>query len=187
MTQTATTDVAVVGGGLAGLAAATYLARAGRSVTLFEKSRTLGGRAATHTNGDFRFNVGPHALYRGGRGIKILRDLGVEFSGGVPSASGGYAVDNGVKHALPGGFVSLVSTSLLRLPGKFETARLLGTLQKIDANALQHMTARQWLDTAIRQPDVRRLVQALFRLSTYANAPQRQSAGNAVEQLQAAL
>jgi len=187
MTQAATTDVAVVGGGLAGLAAATYLGRAGRSVTLFEKSRTLGGRAATHTKGDFRFNVGPHALYRGGPGIKILRDLGVEFSGGVPSASGGYAVDNGVKHALPGGFVSLITTSLLRLPGKLETARLLGTLPKIDASALQHMPVRQWLDTAIRQPEVRCLVQALFRVSTYANAPQRQSAGNAVEQLQTAL
>lgn len=187
MTQTATTDVVVVGGGLAGLAAATYLARAGRSVTLFEKSRSLGGRAATHTKGDFRFNVGPHALYRGGCGITVLKDLGVTFSGGVPSASGGYAVDNGVKHALPGGFLSLVTTGLLRLPGKFETARLLGTLSKIDASGLQRMTARQWLDTTIRQPDVRRLVQALFRVSTYTNAPERQSAGNAVEQLQTAL
>ena len=187
MTQMATTDVAVVGGGLAGLAAATYLGRTGRNVTLFEKSRTPGGRAATHVKDDFRFNIGPHALYRGAAGIKILQELGVKFSGGVPSASGGYAVDNGMKHALPGGFVSLVTTGVLRLPGKLETARLLSTLPKIDAGALQRMTVRQWLDTAIRQPDVRRLVQALIRVSTYANAPQRQSAGNAVEQLQTAL
>lgn len=187
MTQTATTDVAVVGGGLAGLAAATYLRRAGRSVTLFEKARTLGGRAATHVKDDFRFNIGPHALYRGGPGIKILQEFGVTFSGGVPSASGGYAVENGVKHALPGGFLSLVTTGLLSLPGKLETARLLTTLPKIDASALQRTTVRQWLDTAIRQPDVRRLVQALTRVSTYANAPQRQSAGNAVEQVQTAL
>ena len=187
MTQTATTDVAVVGGGLAGLAAATYLARAGRSVTLFEKSRTLGGRAATHTKGDFRFNIGPHALYRGAEGIKVLRELGVQFSGSVPSASGAYAVENGTKHALPGGFVSLLTTGLLRLPGKFETARLLASFQKIDARALQHLTVRQWLDSTIRQPDVRRLVQALFRVATYANAPERQSAGHAIAQLQAAL
>jgi phytoene dehydrogenase-like protein len=187
MTQTATTDIAVVGGGLAGLAAATYLGRAGRSVTLFEKSRTFGGRAATHLKSEFRFNVGPHALYRGGPGIKILQDLGVKFSGGVPGASGGYAVDNGAKHTLPGGFLSLVTTGLLSLPGKLETARLLGAFPKIDAGALQHMTVGQWLDTKIRQPDVRRLVQALVRVSTYANAPQRQSAGNAVEQVQTAL
>jgi phytoene dehydrogenase-like protein len=187
MTQTRTTDIAVVGGGLAGLAAATYLGRAGRQVTLFEKSRALGGRAATHAKGEFRFNIGPHALYRGGPGIKILRELGVPFSGSVPSASGAYAVDNGVKHALPGGFVSLLTTGLLRLPGKLETARLLGTLAKIDAGTSQGVTVRQWLDTAIRQPDVRRLVQALFRVATYANAPDRQSAGNALEQLQSAL
>lgn len=37
------TDVAIIGGGLAGLSAATYLARAGMEVTLFEKSNRLGG------------------------------------------------------------------------------------------------------------------------------------------------
>ncbi|MGH3055174.1 MAG: phytoene desaturase family protein, partial [Gaiellaceae bacterium] len=131
--------------------------------------------------------VGPHAIYRGGTGIKILKELGVQFSGGIPSASGGYAVENGVKHALPGGFMSLVTTGLLGLPGKLETARLLGSLQKVDARAVQHLTVRQWLDTQIRQPDVRRLVQALFRVSTYANSPELQSAGVAIDQLQIAL
>jgi phytoene dehydrogenase-like protein len=62
MAQPNGSDVVVVGGGLGGLAAATYLARSGRTVTLFEKSRALGGRAMTQANGDFRFNLGPHAL-----------------------------------------------------------------------------------------------------------------------------
>ena len=34
----------IVGGGIAGLAASIYLARGGRTVTLFEKRRYLGGR-----------------------------------------------------------------------------------------------------------------------------------------------
>jgi phytoene dehydrogenase-like protein len=187
MTQTAGTDVVVVGGGLAGLTAATYLARAGRSVTLFEKSRTLGGRAATHTKGGFHFNIGPHALYSGAAGIKVLRELGVPFKGSAPSASGGYAVDHGVKHALPGGFVSLLTTGLLRVPGKLETARLLSSLPKLDTSRLQHLTVRQWIDTTIRNADVRGLVQALFRVASYAHAPARQSAGAAIEQLQKAL
>lgn len=74
MPKTQATDIAVIGGGLAGLAAATFLARAGRTVTLFEKAREVGGRAVTHTQGDFRFNLGPHALYRAGRGVQVLRE-----------------------------------------------------------------------------------------------------------------
>jgi phytoene dehydrogenase-like protein len=39
------TDVIVVGGGLAGLAASAYLAREGRDVVLVEKAAAVGGRA----------------------------------------------------------------------------------------------------------------------------------------------
>ncbi len=182
-----TTDVVIIGGGLAGLAAATLLARAGRAVTLVEKAHEIGGRAVTHTKGDFRFNLGPHALYRAGHGARILRELGVQFTGSMPSASGGYAIERGVTHTLPAGFVSLLTTGLLRLPGKFETARILGSLNKIDAQAVQRLTVREWLEQAIRQPDVRRLVQALFRVATYTDDPERQSAGAALAQSQMAL
>lgn len=179
-------DVAVIGGGLAGLTAATLLARAGRRVLVFEKSRGLGGRAVTHSHGDYRFNIGPHALYKAGPAMTILRELGVHFTGGTPAVSGAYALDGGTTHTLPGGFVSLLTTGLLRLSAKFELARLLGAVQKIDTDAIQDVSVRQWLDSALEQPDVRRLVQALLRLSTYANDPDRQSAGAAVAQLQAA-
>ncbi len=182
-----TTEVVVIGGGLAGLAAATFLARAGQTVTLFEKAHEVGGRALTHTKSGFHFNLGPHALYRGGRGAQILRELGVQFTGHLPSASGGYALDHGTAYTLPAGFVSLLTTGLLSLPGKLETARLLASLAKIDAGSVQHLTVQEWLEQAIRQPDVRRLVQALFRVATYTNDPERQSAGAALAQLQMAL
>jgi phytoene dehydrogenase-like protein len=180
-------DIAVVGGGLAGLAAATCAARAGRRVVLFEKASGLGGRGVTHEEAGFRFNLGPHALYRRGVGAAVLRELGVRFTGASPASAGNYAVAGGVKHALPSGFFSLLTTGLLRLPGKLEIARLLGTLQKIDAAALARTSAREWLARALRQPDARSFVQALFRLSTYANDPERQSAGVALGQLQLAL
>lgn len=180
-------DVAIVGGGLGGLTAAAYLARAGLRVSLYEKAQELGGRARTQSNGEYRFNIGPHAVYRKGEGAGILRELGIPLEGGIPSASGGCAVREGRKHALPGGFVSLLSTSLLSLPGKLETARLLASFARIDPAPLQRVTVREWLDTSIRNADVRGLIQALFRLSTYTNDPQRQSAGLAVEQLQLAL
>ena len=84
-------DVVVVGGGLAGLAAALYLSRGGLRVTLHEKSRHLGGRARTRTIERFRFNLGPHALYCAGEAAAVLRDLGVRVDGNRPRR-GAYAV-----------------------------------------------------------------------------------------------
>jgi phytoene dehydrogenase-like protein len=127
-----TADVVVIGGGLAGLTAATILARAGKIVRLFEKAQAVGGRAVTHNHNGFHFNLGPHALYRSGHGNRILRDLGVQFQGTPPSTSGNSAIARGKKHTLPGGFVSLLTTSLFGVAGKLETARLLGSLPKID-------------------------------------------------------
>ncbi|GAB3395073.1 phytoene desaturase family protein [Humibacter soli] len=49
----------VIGGGIAGIAAAALLAREGDSVTLLEASESLGGRVGTWSSGGFRFDTGP--------------------------------------------------------------------------------------------------------------------------------
>lgn len=57
-----TIRVAIIGGGLGGLAAACTLASRGAKVTLFEASSTLGGKAAVLERDGFRFDMGPTIL-----------------------------------------------------------------------------------------------------------------------------
>jgi 2-polyprenyl-6-methoxyphenol hydroxylase-like FAD-dependent oxidoreductase len=65
-------DIAIIGGGLAGLVAAITCAEAGALVKLREASRRLGGRART-AGGPFKANLGPHALYNDGAAWEWLR------------------------------------------------------------------------------------------------------------------
>jgi phytoene dehydrogenase-like protein len=179
-------DVIVIGGGVAGLATATFLARSGKGVHLFEQSHALGGRAQTKQQDGFYLNIGPHALYRSGRGIEVLRELGVEPRGNVPSVSGAFAIKNGLKHTFPAGAVSLLTTSLFRLAAKLEAARLLASISKIDGNRLMDVSVREWLDQNVSHTEVKDFVLAAFRVATYTNAPELMSAGTAIEQLKKA-
>ena len=180
------TDVVVVGGGLAGLAAAFYLSRGGLRVALYEKNRHLGGRARTRTIERFCFNLGPHALYCTGQGAAILHDLGVRADGNRPGR-GAYAVRSGRFHTLPIGFVSLASTGLLRPLEKLEAARRLNGLRSIDTSALQNVPLSAWLQQTVVNDVVRELLEAMVRVSTYTNAPETISAGAALEQVQRAF
>jgi phytoene dehydrogenase-like protein len=57
------TEVAVVGGGLAGLVAASRLAEAGARVRLFEERQTVGGRVSSVHEGGFTFDDGFQVLF----------------------------------------------------------------------------------------------------------------------------
>ena len=180
-------DVAVVGGGLAGLVAAVDLARAGRSVTLFERSGALGGRARTNRVGGFHFNVGPHALYRDGTARRVLRALGVEARGAKPPTGGGFAIRGGVPRTLPAGPISLLASGLVPLPAKLELARFLAGASAREAESLGRLTVAEWLEREASRPEARAFLAALVRVTTYANDPHRQGAAAALAQLQLGL
>jgi protoporphyrinogen oxidase len=55
--------VLVLGGGLAGLAAAHALAASGREVLVLEAGETVGGLSRTEVFGDFRFDLGGHRFF----------------------------------------------------------------------------------------------------------------------------
>lgn len=185
--STTTNDVLVIGGGLAGLTAAAEAARAGASVLLLEKAGGIGGRASTQNRDGFLLNQGAHALYRAGVGRGILRDLGVETKGGVPSPAGGFTLAGGIKHTFPGGLLSLLTTGLLPLAGKLDVARILATLPRLDTSTYDTMSVADAARNLSKHDEVGQLLQALFRLSTYGNAPEEQSAGSALAQLKLAL
>ncbi|NPC87171.1 NAD(P)/FAD-dependent oxidoreductase, partial [Pyxidicoccus fallax] len=169
------------------MAVAALLARGGCAVTVYERAKHFGGRAQTSDVEGFRFNLGPHALYRGGAAMRVLTGLGVKPTGGIPGGTGSFALRAGRLHTLPRGPVSLMTTDVLSLAGKLELARLLAGIGRVDARALARMSMREWLDSRLSREDARALVGALTRVSSYCADLDALSAEVAVSQLQMAL
>lgn len=180
-------DVVIVGGGLAGLAAAVKLARGGESVTLVERRASLGGRAATHREEGFSLNEGPHAVYDACAGRSVLASLGIFPRGGSPSASGALAVVGDTFHTFPGGPVSLLSTGLLDLGAKLEAGKLLGSLSRIDASEFRGIPFSRAIERICTRPMVRSLVATLGSVSTYCADHDLLDGELALLQLQAAV
>jgi phytoene dehydrogenase-like protein len=179
-------NVIVVGGGLAGLAASLYLARAGRNVTIFEKRTFLGGRAITNLRHGYRFNLGAHAVYRAGAAARVYRELGIPLIGGVPKRRG-LALLNGSEHSLPISIVSFFTSSLLSAGAKLEMIKVLWRLRSLDMTTLGAMTVRQWLDGNVRDSRLRQFLEALIRLANYADHADVQSAAAGLTQFRLAL
>jgi phytoene dehydrogenase-like protein len=180
-------DVIVVGGGLAGLAAAALVARAGRSVVVLEQSVRLGGRAATHVRDDIHWNLGPHALYCHGHAFRMFRDLGIGFTGRFPSPGRGLLVARESAYPIPTGVGSFLGSRLLSVPEKWRLARILTTLPKLDTRQLDGTLLRDWLEQMGGGGNLALLLAALCRVSTYCHDPDRMSAGAALHQLKLAL
>jgi phytoene dehydrogenase-like protein len=161
-------EVVVVGGGLAGLTAAAYLARDGAAVTLFERSRRLGGRAATQDENGFAFNRGAHALYTGGAASRALAELGVTYGFGVPKAT--FGLLHGQIHAVPNSAFGLLRTDLLDLGSKLEFMRVLAGLGRTQPRDLAGVSVRDWLDGAVHRARVRRILTAFAYTVVYSGA-----------------
>ena len=69
----------VVGGGIAGLTCAAFLAKEGRRVLLIEKNRECGGLVNTFSHNGFQFDAGIRALENAGIIIPMLNELGIKL------------------------------------------------------------------------------------------------------------
>ncbi|MFD3517128.1 NAD(P)-binding protein [Streptomyces sp. NPDC058657] len=116
--MSATRDVSVIGGGIAGLAAAITAAEAGATVELYEAHGTLGGRGRA-TPAPYRAHEGPHVFYADLAHWKWLTDRGLVGRLGRPSVRDlrfGFVRDGRLRAAPPAGLVRMM------LPGRPRTA-----------------------------------------------------------------
>ncbi len=72
-------DTIIVGGGIAGLTAAAYLARAGQSVAIFEQQSKVGGLVQTFARDGIYFDGGLRSIENSGIVFPMLRQLGIEI------------------------------------------------------------------------------------------------------------
>ena len=72
-------DAIIVGGGIAGLTAAAFLVKQGRSVLLCEKENKLGGLVGSFAVDGFTFDSGLRAMENSGVLLPMLQSLGLEL------------------------------------------------------------------------------------------------------------
>jgi oxygen-dependent protoporphyrinogen oxidase len=118
---TSTKRIAVLGGGITGLAAAYRLARLGHSVRLFEQSDRLGGVIRTETTDGWLVEGGPHSLQESSPLIPvIMKTVGLNSAriNAAPSANRRYIVRKGRLVPLPSSPSGLLFSRLFSPFGK---------------------------------------------------------------------
>jgi phytoene dehydrogenase-like protein len=169
-------DVIIIGGGLAGLTTAALLACSGKAVTLFEhSSREIGGRPRTADIEGFYFNQGPHALYLTDASDTILKEIGINYTGGIPAGKG-YLISGGKKREIAGGYSSWLS-------GKSDGSQFFISPTQMDFSQLESVTEQEWLDKNIHDINDAEIIKTILRLNTYANDPDIQSIGPVLHQI----
>lgn len=177
-------NIAVVGAGLAGLAAASRLVKGGAKVTLFEKSNQAGGRGGTVERQGFYLNLGPHAVYSAGANYKYLSSLGLAPKGQAPAPKASYVVVEGELVAMS--LTGILGTNKLNFFEKFELLMFFRGLAKVDTSVLHNISLSAWLKETVKSERVGAVFSAFVRLASYANDFEDITAAAAVEQVRLA-
>lgn len=175
-------DVAIIGGGVAGLTAATYLARSGRDVTVFERSRTVGGRARSQEHEGFLFNQGPHGLLS----QDVLQELGIKLTGGKPPILKALILKDGALHKFPLGPTGMFTTRLLTVRERLQLMGVMMSVMRTEPVAAADESGLSWIQRHSDSAAVQEMMLALMRVSTYVNAPAQLSAEVFLRQMQLA-
>jgi phytoene dehydrogenase-like protein len=182
-----TSDVIVVGGGIAGLVAAAFASRCGASVLLLEASPAFGGRARTRVVSGYYLNQGAHALYRGGFLDKVLQDFGIDLKGQVPALAAGFFVNDNRLHQAPLSATGLASTTLLSDTEKTEMALLFRRLLDRPAETAHGTSLQDAVAALSPSHAVRSVLAAMVRLTSLVHAPKAADGLALLDQLRAGL
>ena len=120
------TRVAILGAGITGLTAAWELQRAGVRVTVFERSRRVGGAIGAHRAEGWLHELGPNSLLEGSTAVsELVHELGLDGRRlyASPAAKQRYVVRAGRLVAMPVSPLAFAATPLFSLRAKL---RLLG-------------------------------------------------------------
>ena len=160
----------VIGGGPAGLIAASRMAAGGIETVLLEAGPHLGGRAASEKRGGFDLNQGPHALYIGGPAGRELKAQGIELEWWNPVAPAASVFPcNGRLKRSPGGSVRL--------------GRWVAGLRRLEPGDLAGISTAQWLRESLGSETARASAAAFVRVSTFVADQENLSADVAATQL----
>jgi isorenieratene synthase len=179
-------EVAVVGGGLGGLAAAVILAERGAKVSVYEREQFLGGRAGAWTDhladgAAFEMERGFHAFFRHYYNLRaLLRRVDPELRMLIPLADyplvgpGGLSESfSGLPRTPPFNLLALIKRSpTLRLRDALRVDDTLGrALMAYDPEATvaryDHLTAKEYLDRLGFPPKARQMLFDVFAHSFF--------------------
>ena len=119
--------IAIIGGGITGLATAHRLARQGQAFRLFDASPRLGGNIRSERVGDWLLEAGPNSLQLTPELAKLLDELALPPLLADPAAKNRYIVRDGRPLPAPSSPFSFLRSPLFSTPAKF---RLFGDLFK---------------------------------------------------------
>ena len=167
-------DVVIVGGGLAGLSSAAYLAAKGKKVAVLERGQ-LGGRAVTLKIKGFHFNFGAHAIYA--RDSSVLRtfekELGlrIDWQDFNPTKAK-YDTGNDLT-AVPANVQGLFQTKLLNAYEKvLFTFEILKTMLKMETGH-PHLSIQKWMEKKGINEDVKEMMLTLASSNFFTREPEK--------------
>ena len=125
-------NIAVIGAGVSGLAAAYRLQQKGAKVTVFEKRDYVGGRTRSVRKGEFTFDVGALVMLPTYKNIyALIRELGIE--GHIHETKPSLAIiRDGKRHSFDYAhpYQSAITTKLLSWPSKLKLLKLIPELMR---------------------------------------------------------